>query len=151
MKKTIIISLLALLGLFTAKHLEAQEYHGHLEKVVMNGKPYQDVPNVSFQLKKTAENTYKLTSSPIGPIGRMPGAITIDMTIFVDEAGNISGNNDKKAGRLSIFLGDIGIDLTEIEGNIHSQPLRFRLDTHAINYWFNRSMFNASVTFVAEP
>lgn len=124
-------------------------YTGNLTNVKMNQKDYSDVPAVTFTLTKSSDNTYQLKSSEIGPIGKMPGTITVDAVVSVDDLGNLSANTGETAGVLKTKIGlSFNIYMTGIVGNLNQSPLSFQLDTYALKI-LGFEAFDASVTFTS--
>lgn len=125
-------------------------YTGTLSNVTMNSKTYADVSNVSFTFTKVSDGVYSLTSTPIGPIGSMPGTINVNATVYVDEYGNLSADAGDQAGTLVTTTLEItfNIYMTGISGNVNNGVSSFVLDTYAAKI-LGYEAFNASVTFTA--
>lgn len=96
---------------------------------------------------KHSGSTYILTSKQnIGPIGKMPGSISIDMGVNIMK-GNIKNEKLKgKNSKINILGGvNITINVKRLDGTLKDGKLHFVLDTYA--GWEAISLFPASVTF----
>lgn len=150
--KTVIASVvMCVLGILS---VNAQDYSGvysgKLENVTMNGNSYDDVEGVTFTLTHISGEQYNLKSSEIGPIGSMPGTITVDATVTIKD-GVLSATNGNRAGTLTLDFGGIPfpIYMGGITGNVAESPLTFTLDTYSLEF-FGYDVFKASVKFVEE-
>jgi len=148
MKKTILSIALAAMCVFGIQNAKAQTFTGTLTNVKMNSKTYSDVNNVSFTLTNEDGEVYNLTSTPIGPIGKMPGTINVNATVFVDENGNISAASiGDVAGTLDLSIGgSLNIYMTSISGNVNDGSIYFVLDTYSVEI-LGIQAIKASVTF----
>lgn len=150
--KVVIASvMMCMLGILSVNAQEyAGVYTGRLENVTMNDDNYDDVENVTFTLTHISGKNYNLTSSEIGPIGKMPGTITVDAKVTIED-GVLSAGEGERAGTLKLSFGGIPfpIYMSSITGNVTESPLTFTLDTYSLKF-MGYDMFEASVTFVEE-
>lgn len=117
------------------------KYNGTLTNVTMNGKSYNDVPGITFSLNKNGT-----LSGTVGKIGKMPGTITINVPVSVDESGNVSAIQGAVAGRLAFsFGGGTNLYVQSLTGNVNSGTLQFTLETYGS--FLGMSVFPASVSF----
>ena len=146
--KLYIIIMLVVLCFAGLQNIQAQTFKGKLTSVKMNNKPYDEVNDVMFTLSNLGEQAYKLKSSPIGPIGKMPGTINVDATVLIDSSKKIlPDRNVSKAGTLNLTIGtNMDIYMTNISGNIKGDSINFVLDTYSVEI-FGIKAVNASVTF----
>ena len=150
MKKYLVMLMFALMNILGVVGDNAQSQTtltGKLTNVTMNGKTYADVENVSFLLVDNGDGTGILMSlSDIGPIGKMPGAISVNMDVAIENGELSVLNANKTAGTLNLKIGgSIDIYASSLSGNAK----KFTLDTYALKV-LGFSAFDGSVTFVAE-
>lgn len=152
MKRIMTIIAIMAMYLICSQNVSAETitYIGKLTNVTMNGKTYDDVPNVTFTLISTnKDGVYKLKSDPIGPIGSMPGTINVDATVNSND-GVLSSDAGKKAGTLELKIGGkLNIYMTSLTGNADKSSAHFVLDTYSLEI-FGIKAVQASVTFTSE-
>lgn len=138
--------LASIIGAVNASAQSSTTLTGKLTNVTMNDSVYADVENVSFLLVDNGDGTGTLMSlQDIGPIGKMPGSIAVNMSVNIASDGSLSATAGKSAGKLNLKIGgSITIYTDSLSGNSSS----FILDTYALKV-FGWSAFEASVTFVA--
>lgn len=146
MKKYLVMLMFALMNILGVVGANAQSQTtltGKLTNVTMNGKSYNDVENVSFLLIDNGDGTGQLMSlSDIGPIGKMPGAISVNMSVKINN-GELSATAKETAGTLNFKTGgSVDIYTTALSGTAND----FTLETYALSV-LGFSAFNASVTF----
>lgn len=151
MKKIINLVTLIVLCLTSLQTIQAQTFKGTLSNVKMNDKTYNNVNDVTFTLTKQHGDTYSLTSSPIGPIGKMPGTINVNATVLIDSLGQISPDfSTKKAGTLNLKAGgSLSLNMKNISGNKKNNSINFILDTYSLDILeiLGIEAMRASVTF----
>ena len=151
MKKAFHVIALIAFCLIGIQNIQAQTFKGTLSNVSMNDKTYNNVNDVTFTLTKKNGDNYILTSSPIGPIGKMPGTINVNASIIVNEKGHISTNSvDEFAGTLDLKLGgSLNIYMTNITGRNEGDSINFVLDTYSLDILeiLGIEAIRASVTF----
>lgn len=150
MKKILFLLSFFVLNLLGVMNVSAQSQTvltGKLTNVTMNNNDYADVTNVSFLLIDNGDGTGTLMSlQDIGPIGKMPGSIAVNMEVKIASDGSLSATKGSNAGTLNLKIGgSVNIYATSLNGNSKS----FVLDTYALKV-FELSAFNASVTFIAD-
>lgn len=149
MKKVLLFFAFMVASIVGAVNASAQStttLTGKLIDVTMNEKHYSDVENVSFLFVDYGNGTGTLTSlQDIGPIGKMPGSIAVNMSVTINSDGSWSATAGGEAGKLNLKVGgSMNIYTTSLSGN----SKKFVLDTYALKV-FGVSAFDASVTFVA--
>lgn len=113
----------------------------------MNSKHFNDVKGVEFVLTQKEGNSYIISSKQnIGPIGKMPGSITINVGVNIDN-GEITYNKEIEAFTTMNFLHKLPLTLhvKNISGNINDKTLHFVLENYA--GWETIPLFLSSVTF----
>lgn len=121
-------------------------YSGTMDNIMMNGKLYESRA-ATFRIEGGS------LKCDFPQVGRMPGTITIDLPVAVDEeTGEITAYTGEKAGTLSLPIGLVyefkldDLRDAKITDNGGSQQLEFTLDVSArYLFFFN---FLASVHFV---
>lgn len=156
MRKVIMLIAIVAMCVLGIQNVQAQSvdisgtYTGKLTNVTMNDNTYDDVSSVTFTFTKLSDGVYNLKSSAIGPIGKMPGTINVDATVYVDDSGELSADAGDNAGTLVTTIGiPFNIYMTSISGNVSGGLQGFVLDTYAMKI-LGYEAFNASVTFVAD-
>ena len=150
MKKYLVMLMFALMNILGVVGVNAQSQTtltGKLTNVTMNSKSYDDVENVSFLLIDNGDGTGQLMSlSDIGPIGKMPGAISVNMDVKIENGELSATKTGETAGTLNLKTGTtLNIYATSLSGTAKN----FTLKTYALSV-LGFSAFNASVTFEAE-
>lgn len=148
MKKVFYIITLVVLCLTSFQNMQAQTFKGKLTNIQMNNKHFNDVNDVTFTLTSIDGEAYKLRSSPIGPIGKMPGTINVDASVLVDTLKQISPDwTESVAGTLDLKIGgSLEIYMTNISGSKTDNSINFVLDTYSLKILGIEAM-KASVTF----
>ena len=83
----------------------------------------------------------------IGPIGKMPGTIEVNMTVTISENGALSASADDPAGTLVLNTGgSMDISVSSFSGQVNGNTIHFVLNTYAFKA-FGAEVFPASVTF----
>lgn len=145
--KKVFLFMLILMSVFTVTTVRAQSttvLTGKLTNVTMNSKTYNDVENVSFLLIDNGDGTGTLTTmSDIGPIGKMPGSISINMSVKITNGELSVATPGEYAGKLNLKIGgSIKLYASSLTGT----SSQFVLDTYALQV-LGYTAFNASVTF----
>ena len=147
MKRFILMLAVVMLAVLGVNAQTEKTLKGKLTNVQMNNNNYADVEGVTFILTDNGDGTGTLESEePIGPIGKMPGAINVNMAVAIDSKGGLSAKEDSKAGVLDL---NIGGPVTLYTTSLTGDTTTFVLKTKALSV-FGKAIFNASVTFVAE-
>lgn len=147
MKRFILMLAVVMLAVLGVNAQTEKTLKGKLTNVQMNNNNYADVEGVTFILTDNGDGTGTLESEePIGPIGKMPGAINVNMAVAIDSKGGLSAKEDSKAGVLDL---NIGGSVTLYTTSLAGDTTTFVLKTKALSV-FGKAIFNASVTFVAE-
>lgn len=121
-------------------------YTGTLTNIMMNNNSYDDATGVEFELIDNGNGTGTLMGS-VGPIGKMPGTIEVNMTVTISEDGTLSAQYGKPAGNLVLKTGgSMEISVSSFSGQVSGNTIHFVLDTYAFEA-FGVKMFPASVTF----
>lgn len=147
MKKSFFSAVLTVVCLFgLVVNASATSYKGTLSNIKMNGKAFSDATNQKFELLDNGDGTYQLTGT-VGPIGKMPGTIEVDVPVTVTNGVITPVSINSKAGKLIITLTgtEIEIKLKSLTGTVTDNTLHFVLDTYA--GWKALPLFPASVTF----
>lgn len=145
-----VIAFIAMI-MFGAMSVKAQTvvdgvYTGTLSDIKMNGNSYDDATGVEFELLDNGNGTVTLMGS-IGPIGKMPGTIEVNMTVMISEDGILSASNGDPAGTLVLKTGGkMPISVSSFSGYVTGNTIHFVLNTYAFKA-FGAEVFPASVTF----
>lgn len=121
-------------------------YTGTLSNIKMNSNSYDDATGVEFELIDNGNGTGTLMGS-IGPIGKMPGTIEVNMTVTISENGALSASANDPAGTLVLNTGgSMDISVSSFSGQVSGNTIHFVLNTYAFKA-FGAEVFPASVTF----
>lgn len=126
---------------------QSQSYKGTLSNVTMNGKHFDNVNEVIFKLEKQDNGNYILSSAQdIGPIGKMPGSISVKVPVTVTNGVITPVSVNTPAGKLKLKIGgSVTLKLKSLTGTVTDETVNFVLDTYA--GWESLPIFPASVTF----
>lgn len=139
---------MSVFGIVSAKAQTAVDgvYTGTLTNIMMNNNSYDDAPGVEFELIDNGNGTGTLMGS-VGPIGKMPGTIEVNMTVTISEDGTLSAKEGDPAGYLVLKVGgEMPILAGSFSGQVSGNTIHFVLNTYAFEA-FGVKMFPASVTF----
>lgn len=154
MRKTVVIILLIFIQNLAGMPLHAATnnndfggtYTGKLEKITMNGKSFKGLDHVTFTLNRLENGNYKMTSSPIGPIGKMPGEVNISLEIQIDKDGNMTAPKNVEAGNIKKGILHLSITQESLSGHIKNKQMTFALDCYSMKL-FGYKAVKAQVGF----
>lgn len=150
MKKINFFIALIVMSVCSILSVNAQElsgvYKGTLTDIKMNNKSYDDADNVTFIFTDYGNGKGNLTGI-IGPIGKMPGTIHVNMEVTITDGNVLTASKDTYAGKLVLNSGSsMDISVSSFSGYVTGNTIHFVLNTYAFKA-FGAEVFPASVTF----